>query len=155
MTWKNPPIIKVYEALGSIGDERVVIDGNTAKIRSSKGNKIYDVTYNPAENAIRANDNASYWVGYLGYPSISFLLATNRLPFDQKLAQYLKGFDWKEINTQFKNDFAKTQEFIDQQVVVKHGVNLEKFHRQIEEILQKLEDLELQKLPRSQRPPRG
>ena len=155
MTWKTPPIIKVYEALGSLGDKRIIVDGNAAKVRSSGGTKTYDVTYKPEENAIRANDNASYWAGYLGYPSISFLLATGKLPYDPKLTQYLKGFDWKAINTRFKNDFAKSQEFIDQQVVATHGIKLADFHRQLDGILQKLEDLDLQKLPRTQRPPRG
>lgn len=154
MIWKQPPLIKVYEALGSIGDKRVMIEGTTARVRSSNGTKTYDVTYDPGANAIRANDNASYWAGYLGYPNISFLLATGKITYNPKLPQYLKGFDWKEINTQFKNDFKKSQAFIDQQIVTAHDVNLSDFHRQLEEILQKLEDLQLQKLPRTRRPPR-
>lgn len=153
MTWKQPPIIKVYEALGSIGDKRITVNGNTAKVRSSEGDKSYDVIYSPNDNAIRANDNASYWAGYLGYPSISFLLATGRLPFNQRLAESLAGFNWKEINTSFKNDFTKTQEFIDGQVIKKYEVDIAEFHKEIEEVLQNIEGLQLQKLPRSQRPP--
>jgi len=69
--WKQPPIIKVYEALGSIADGRITVEGNTAKIYSSSGNKFYEVTYDPDTSSIMCNDNGSYWAGYLGYPAIS------------------------------------------------------------------------------------
>jgi hypothetical protein len=37
--WKLPPIIKVYEALGCIADGRIHVDGDSAKVYSSSGNK--------------------------------------------------------------------------------------------------------------------
>ena len=41
-----PPLAKVYEALGAIGDRRVRIeDGQRASVTSSDGAKIYTVTY--------------------------------------------------------------------------------------------------------------
>jgi hypothetical protein len=62
--WARPPIIKMYEALGAIGDQRVHVDGATAKVFSSSGNKHYTVRYDRENGAITANDNGSYWVGY-------------------------------------------------------------------------------------------
>lgn len=43
--WLQPPIIKVYEALGALADDRIKVKGNTAKVYSSSGNKFYTVTY--------------------------------------------------------------------------------------------------------------
>jgi hypothetical protein len=77
MKWKTPPDTKIYEALGTVADGRVKVEGNTAKVFSSSGNKHYDVEYDPKASAIMANDNGSYWNGYLGYPAIAFLMATN------------------------------------------------------------------------------
>lgn len=155
MEWKEAPLIKIYEALGSIADDRVKIEGNAAKVYSSSGNKYYDVIYDPDQNAITANDNASYWVGYLGYPSICFLLKKGLVPYDPKLVEYLKGFMWKDINQKFKNDFVKTQAYIDEQVVAKYGIDLEGFHRQLEEVWRKINDLHLKKLGQTAAPPQG
>src|SRR3989339_2007322 len=112
MKWKHPPIIKIYEALGAVADGRVEVGGNTAKVFSSSGNKFYDVSYDKEKNAIMANDNGSYWKGYLGYPAIAFLMKTGVLSFDEKTASLLENIAWKDINQKFKNDFDKTLEFI-------------------------------------------
>jgi hypothetical protein len=108
MKWKHPPIIKIYEALGSVADGRLEVSGNTAKVWSSSGNKAYEVTYDPDSNAIMANDNGSYWKGYLGYPSIAFLIHLGVLEYSDTLAKLLQGIAWKDINQKFKNDFDKT-----------------------------------------------
>lgn len=112
MKWKQPPIIKVHEALGAVTDGRVVVADNTAKVYSSSGNKYYDVAYDPAKQQIMANDNGSYWKGYLGYPAIAFLMQIGVLTYDSKTGELLKGVAWKDINQKFKNDFDKTLEYI-------------------------------------------
>ena len=110
--WLHPPMIKIYEALGSVADGRVDISGNTAKVYSSTGNKYYDVTFDSIKKEIMTNDNGSYWKGYLGYPAIAFLMKIGALQYDTKLASLLKDIAWKDINQKFKNDFDKTLEFI-------------------------------------------
>ncbi len=112
MKWKHPPIIKIYEALGSVADNRVEISENAGKVFSSSGNKYYTIAYDPEARAIMSNDNASFWKGYLGYPSIAFLMKTGVLPYDASVAELLKGVVWKDINQKFKNDFDKTLEYI-------------------------------------------
>lgn len=112
MNWKHPPMIKIYEAVGAVADGRVEVDGNTAKVYSSSRNKFYTVSYDPATQAIMANDNGSYWQGYLGYPAIAFLLATGELKYRPEMGELLKGVAWKDINQKFKNDFEKTLELI-------------------------------------------
>jgi len=112
MKWKHPSVIKIYEALGAVVDERVEISRNTARVYSSSRNKYYDVSYDPETNAIMANDNGSYWKGYLGYPSIAFLMKTKVLSYDPEIAEILKDIAWKDINQKFNNDFDKTRDFI-------------------------------------------
>jgi hypothetical protein len=74
--WKLPPIVKVYEALGAIGDGRVRIeDSRVAFVTSSDASKTYEVETSADGREIASNDNASYWQGYLGYPAIAVLLA--------------------------------------------------------------------------------
>lgn len=68
MKWTQPHFIKFYEALGAIADGRVEVDPNDhnkAKIYSSNRDKFYEVSYDPENNAIMANDNAAYWKGTL------------------------------------------------------------------------------------------
>ncbi len=73
--------------------------------------------YDPEVRAIMANDNGSYWQGYLGYPSVAYLLARGVVDYDPRLAQYLAGFAWKEINARFKNDWAKSEQYIRAEMV--------------------------------------
>ncbi len=155
MKWKLAPLIKVYEALGSIGDGRFEIAGNTAKVYSSSGKKFYDAVYDPAKQAITANDNGSYWVGYLGYPSIVLLLALGVVTYDPKLAEYLKGFAWKDINQQFNNDFAQTQDYIDRRVAEKFKIDIKAFHKDLTAIQTAVNALNLNKLEDGKKPPEG
>src|SRR3990167_10799320 len=99
MKWKLPKTIKVYEALGALADGRVEATGDTGKVYSSSRKKFYDVSYDPINQAIMSNDNASYWQGYLGYPAIAYLMKIGQLPFNQKFADGLKGIAWKDINS--------------------------------------------------------
>ncbi len=111
--WKLPPPIKIYEALGAIADGRVeIINDFQAKIRSSSGNKTYDVAFNPETRELSVNDNGSYYQGYVGYPALAFLMIKGLLPFDKKLSVDLKGIQWKQLNQDNKNDFNKTVAFL-------------------------------------------
>ena len=84
MKWKLPPMIKIYEAMCAMADGRVEVDSHSGKVFSSTGNKYYEVVYDPAKKAIMANDNGSYWQGYLGYPSVAFLMKTSILDYEEK-----------------------------------------------------------------------
>lgn len=155
MKWKQPPINKVYEALGAIADERIEVVGNTAKVYSSSRGKYYDVTYDPASNAITANDNASYYAGYLGYPSIAFLLKAEVVKYDQSIVTYFKGFAWKDINQKFKNDFAKTDAYIDGEIADHYGVDIDQLHAALDRIFDAIISLRLNKLATTKKPPKG
>lgn len=154
MKWKLPPKIKIYEALGCIADGRMTVEGNTAKIYSSSGNKFYTVTYDPEQNAIMANDNGSYWRGYLGYPAIAFLMQSGVILFDPAFAEALKGIHWKNVNTKFKNDFDKTAEYVHSLLELKN-VSLEDFLSEVDRIFDQIEKLNLSLLGQKILPPSG
>lgn len=101
--WKLPPKIKVLEALGAIADGRIKLEKNSARVTSSKGDKSYTVKFDLQKNYIFSNDAGSRFQGYLGYPSIAVLMLKQKLPFDPKLSQALKGIPWKEWNDKFKS----------------------------------------------------
>src|SRR6202030_4543417 len=107
--WKLPPLIKLYEALGAIGDGRVRIeDERRAAVTSSDGSKTYEIETSADGREIASNDNASYWQGYLGYPAIAVLLARGMYRPPANVTDALAGVPWKELNRKFKNDYAKT-----------------------------------------------
>ena len=107
--WKMPPSIKVYEALGAIGDGRVRLeDEHRALVESSEGDKTYDVEISGDGREISANDSASYWQGYLGYPAIAVLLIRGLYRPPANVIDALAGIPWREINRRFKNDYDKT-----------------------------------------------
>lgn len=104
--WKMPPLIKVYEALGAVTDGRVrLVDERRALVTSSDGSKTYEVEF--AEGVITANDNASYWQGYLGYPAIAVMIARGLVRADPTAVAALRGIPWKELNSRFHNDYAR------------------------------------------------
>lgn len=103
-----PPVIKVYEAIGALGDGRVRIeDDRRAFVVSSDGSKTYQVETDGGRQ-VSSNDNASYWQGYLGYPAIAVLLARGLHKPSAAVIAALKGIPWKELNRRFKNDYQKT-----------------------------------------------
>jgi len=112
--WKMPPLIKVYEALGAIGDGRVsIINDTRAAVFSSEGDKTYDVETSPDLRVVSSNDNASYWQGYLGYPAIAVMLKRGFAAADEAVIRALCGIPWKELNRRFRNDYSKTLADID------------------------------------------
>ena len=152
MKWKQPPIIKIYEALGAVADVRVQVAGNSAKVYSSSGNKFYDVSYDPEKQAIMANDNGSYWKGYLGYPAIAVLMLLGVLPYDEKLGNLMKGIAWKDINQRFKNDFEKTLELI---LSERTSGERECLALYVTQVTDKLQKLDLSLFGKKELPPEG
>jgi hypothetical protein len=156
MHWKVPPIIKVYEALGSLDEGRVVLgdDPTTAKVYSSSRNKYYEVTYDPASNSITANDSGSYWGKYLGYPSIAYLMVRGIITYSPDSAQALSGIMWKDVNVGFKNDFSKTEAFVREEAV-KKGFDLAALDADLTSIVTQITKLNLSMLGKTQKPPEG
>lgn len=150
--WQIPPMIKTYEALGAIADERIEMAKNTAKVWSSSGNKFYTVEYDPDKLQIMVNDNGSYWKGYLGYPAIAFLMNKGLLPYNEKIALLLKGVRWKDLNHKFKNDFDKTTSHIFSTFTSEEKIDAGEFAKQV---LNEITQLGLSLLGKKKKPPVG
>jgi len=107
--WKLPPLAKVYEALGAIGDGRVQLtDEMRAAVVSSSGDKTYTVELDSSAHQIASNDNASYWQGYLGYPAIAVLILRGLYQPRAEILRALAGVPWKELNTRYRNNYERT-----------------------------------------------
>ena len=107
--WRMPPIAKVYEALGAIGDGRVHLeDQGRATVTSSDRSKTYVVETAADSREVSSNDNASYWQGYLGYPAIAVMIAGGLYQPRADVAKALSGIPWKELNRRFHNDYERT-----------------------------------------------
>lgn len=154
MLWLVPKKIKVYEALGTLADGRLEINENSAKSYSSSRNKFYTVCYDPSLNSIMCNDNSSYYIGTLGYPAIAFLMIKGILPYNPEYASWFKGIAWKDLNTQFKNDFSKTEEFV-LNLISSKGGNIEELSFYASSVLDSIKQLGLSKLGSPVKPPLG
>lgn len=150
--WKHPPIIKIYEALGAIADGRIEIIGNGTRVFSSSGNKFYTVDYDPISKSIMANDNGSYWKGYLGYPAIAYLMKIGVISFDLDVSNLLKDIKWKDINQKFKNDFEKTLSYILSSKSDEEKKKLEDFVKKVD---LELTEMSLGYLGKKVKPPEG
>lgn len=152
-----PPIIKIYEALGAIADQRIELTQwlfVEAKVYSSSREKFYTTTYDPGNNAIMTNDNGSYWKGYLWYPAIAVLLLQGILPLNKEYAELLKNIARKDINTKNNNDFEKTQQQIDTMIVEK-WCDIQNFHKYIQNIMDEITKKQFSYLGKKTLPPKG
>jgi hypothetical protein len=152
--WEMPPPIKVYEAIGAIGDGRVrAIDDaqNVWEVVSSDGAKKYRVEISADGREISSNDNASYWQGYLGYPAIAVLIARGRLHASAETTRMLAGIPWKELNRRFKNDYARTAAEV-ARIVAERGGDFDAIRAEAASILDALAALGLERGVR-RRPP--
>jgi hypothetical protein len=107
--WKMPPLVKIYEAFGALGDGRVRLDDEKhASVLSSDRRKTYQVEISEDGREISSNDNASYWQRYLGYPAIAVMLMRGLCPVRGETLTALSGIPWNELNRRFHNDYSRT-----------------------------------------------
>lgn len=111
---RPPPPIKVLEAAAAIADGRVRILSNDGKLlvaraRSSGRSIGYRVVVETLERwegrvyNVYSDDNGTIYRGYVGYPIISSLMIAGRLPRDERVESLLKGINWHELNSRYKN----------------------------------------------------
>jgi hypothetical protein len=152
--WKMPPLAKVYEALGAIGDGRVRIeDARRASVSSSDGAKIYTVEASEDGAEISSNDNASFWQGYIGYPAIAVMIARGLIDADPGAIGALAGVPWKELNTRYRNDYDHTLEEV-MRGAVERGCDVGAIRAAADAVLEAVRKLAPRQGPR-RRPPRA
>jgi hypothetical protein len=107
--WKMPPLVKIYEALGALGDGRVQLkDERHASVLSSDRSKAYQVEISADGREITSNDSASYWQGYLGYPAIAVMLKRGLCTVRAEAINAVTGIPWSQLNRRFRNDYSRT-----------------------------------------------
>jgi hypothetical protein len=112
---------------------------------SSAGDKTYTVRWSPDLTQITANDNASHWQGYTGYPIIAVLLVLKKLDYDPVIARALAGVPWNALNAQYKRDYdAAIAHVLDGIAAV--GGQPDAVGREAERIFDQLRELELYRL---------
>lgn len=143
MYFKTPPKIKVLEALGAIADGRVRVSGSEAEVTSSEGDKLYRVCVDLEKGIANSTDNGTKYRGYVGYPIIAVLMLKGALPYDEKIAQALKGIPWKKLNEKYKK-YAKVMELIFEELSRK-GIEREHVEKFIDKVIEELRRLHLKK----------
>jgi hypothetical protein len=153
--WKLPPRAKVFEAFTAVADGRVRLTGaGSARVVSSGGDKTYDIEWSEEGRTISANDNASYWQGYLGYPILAVLLKRGELHADGDAVTALAGIDWHDLNRRYRRDYdaAVAHALVE---LEKRGGDPALVECQADAVLDQLAALGLQRAGRGRRPPTG
>jgi len=154
-TWKSPPKAKIYEALSAVaGGGVTLIGGEKAEVVSSDGTKTYHVEWSPDLSQITSNDNASYWQGYMGYPIIAVLMVLGKLEYRNEVAKFLAGLPWKQMNHRFRNDYTKAIDSV-LDTLEAEGAPRQTVVAEVDRIMAQIEGMDLEKLPRRKRPPKG
>jgi hypothetical protein len=152
--WKMPPRAKVFEAFTAVADSRVRLTGpGSATVASSGGDKVYDVEWSEDGRTIAANDNASYWQGYAGYPIVATLLTRGELRADAAIVGMLAGIPWHELNERFRRDYdAAVAHALGE--LEAGGADPALVERQVDDVMQQLAALGLERAGRGRRPPK-
>ncbi len=141
-TLARPPRIKVLEALGAIADGRVkMLDNHHAEVVSSEGDRVYRVCVDPERGIAYSDDNGTKLRGYVGYPIIAVLMLQGKLPYNERIAQALKGVPWRRLNQYYKK-YALVEAEVKKQAWSK-GVSPREIDQFIARVLYELSKLKL------------
>ena len=153
--WKLPPRAKVFEAFSAVADGRVRLTGpGSATVTSSGGDRVYDVEWSADGRTIAANDNASYWQGYLGYPALAVLLERGELRAGEDVVRALAGVPWHDLNKRFKRDYDAAVAAVLAELPA-DGPDLATIERAVDDVVEQLAALDLQRAGRGRRPPKS
>ena len=151
--WKLPPRAKVFEAFTAVADGRVQLTGpGSATVTSSGGDKTYDVGWSDDGRTVTANDNASYWQGYLGYPILAVLLVRGVLHAADEVVAALAGVPWHDLNMQYKHDYDAAVAHV-LAALPAGGATTAQIETAVDDVLAQLAELDLQRGSRRGRPP--
>ncbi len=140
--WALPPIEKIYEAFSAVADGRVKMTDGRAAVTSSDNKKEYTVEW--SENVYSSNDNASYWQGYMGYPLIAVLMMQCRIIYDETTATFFKGINWKKLNADHRNDYAKAAGAV-LETLAARDISIEHVKEEADNIFEQLRHLDIRR----------
>ena len=89
-----------------------------------------------------ANDNASIWQGYAGYPMIAVLMLQGKLSLDIHVAIHFKDINWKALNSKHKNKYEKAvAEILDS--LKEKGVDTDAINAEINKVYEAIRTLDI------------
>lgn len=151
--WRPPPRAKVFEAFTAVADGRVRSTGpGSATVTSSRGDRTYEVTWSEDGRTIAADDNASYWQGYAGYPILAVLLRRGELRADETAVAATSGIPWHELNKRYRRDYAAAVAHAMSELR-ERGADPALVEREVDDVLRQFSALGLQRAGRGRRPP--
>lgn len=152
-SWKPTPKAKIYEALSAVADGRVeIVREGEATVYSSDRSKSYAVIWNSEHTAFGANDNASYWVGYMGYPIIATVFELGLISLDRAIAENLAGVNWSKLNQAYKRRYDAAVDHVLEQLK-KKNVNVDEIRAYADTSFANLKALKLGRLTPPGTPP--
>ncbi|RLE84427.1 MAG: hypothetical protein DRJ41_03130, partial [Thermoprotei archaeon] len=96
------------------------------------------------DKGITSDDNGSVYRGYLGYPSIAFLMLKGVLPYDEEIARAIKGIRWREVNERFKR-YLLVEEYV-KEVAEKRGISKDKVGKFVENVIKEIREKRFYKI---------
>ncbi len=145
MRLRQPPRIKVLEALSAIADGRVKqVAPGMFLVKSSDGARLYHVYIDPEKGVAYSDDNGTRLRGYIGYPIIAALMLMGRLPLDREAADALRGIPWRRLNESLRR-YALVQREVEK-IAAERGVSPERLHRIQREVMERLRHMRLERL---------
>jgi hypothetical protein len=139
-----PPRIKVLEALGAVAGGRVeVLSEREARVRSSEGNRVYQVFVDVESGEVRSDDNGTVYRNYVGYPIIAFLMARGRLTYDEEVGRTLAPVKWRTLNEAYRSYRLVEKEVA--KTLRSSGIEWSKVEALMEGVLRQLEGMRLWK----------
>lgn len=143
MNLRNPPKIKVLEALGAIADGRVkLINEEECEVISSEGDRKYKVFLKGSE--VYSDDNGTKFRNYVGYPIISCLMIKGLLSFNEKYSNALKGIPWRKLNEEYKK-YEKVEEIVFK-ISSERGISKAELESFIKTVISQIANLHLKKM---------
>jgi len=139
----------VLEALGAIGDGRIELNEDGARVISSDGSRVYTVRYDQEKGAIGSTDNGSLYRGYYGYPIIAFLMLRGELPLWRELADALKGIPWRRLNEKYRRYWIVEKMVLEK--LKERGFDEKAVKDYVKKVLGELKKLKLRRLELGQR----
>jgi hypothetical protein len=103
---------------------------------------------------VAANDNASYWQGYLGYPAVAVLLTVGALRADEAIVGLFAGVPWHELNARFKRDYDAVVDSV-LTSLEERSADRARIVAEVDGVMAQLAALELARPARGRRPPQG
>ena len=146
---RQPPRIKILEALSAVADGRLQKLGKGMYlVRSSDGTRTYRVYVDAEKGIAYSDDNGTRYRGYIGYPIIAALMEEGVLPYNERLGEALRGIPWRKLNESLKK-YALVEKEI-KKIAGEKGISPEEIDAFVEEVMKMLRGLRLRKL---QQPP--